>query len=64
MEFMVVTFTRPFFFFKIFIYFFREMGREGEREGEEHQCVVASHLVPTGDLVHNPDTCPDWELNC
>ena len=22
----------------------------GEREGEKHQCVVASHMPPTGDL--------------
>ena len=37
------------------------MGREGEREGEKHQCVVASHMVPTGDLAFNPSMCPDWE---
>ena len=49
------------FFFKIFIYFFREMGREGEREGEEHQCVVASHMPHTGDLARSPGMCPDWE---
>ena len=48
-----------FFFFKIFI--FRE--REGEREGEKQQCVVGSRVPPTGDLVHNPGMCPDWELN-
>ena len=36
----------------------------GEREGEKHQCVVASHVPPTGDLAcHNPGMCPDWELN-
>ena len=34
-------------FIKDFIYFnFRQRGREGEREGEKHQCVVASH-APT-----------------
>ena len=43
--------------------FVREKGREGEREGEKHQCLVASHAPPTGDLVHNPGMCPDWELN-
>ena len=32
-------------------------------EGEKHQCVVASHTLPTGDLAHNPGMCPDWELN-
>ena len=50
-------------FKKYFIYLFLERGREGEREEEKHQCVVASHVPPTGDLAHNPGTCPDWELN-
>ena len=45
-------------FFKI-SFIFRERGREVEREGEKHQCVVA----PTGDLAHIPGICPDWELN-
>ena len=42
---------------------FRERGREGEREGEKHQHVVASHTPPTGDLACNPGMCPDWESN-
>ena len=46
----------------LFIYFYRE-GREGEREGEKHQCVVASHVASTSDLARNPGMCPDWELN-
>ena len=51
------------FSFKIlFIYFERE-GKGGEREGEKHQCVVASHVPPTGDLAHNPGMCLEWELN-
>ena len=52
-----------FLFFKGFIYLFifRKSGREGEREGEKHQCVVAYHAPPTGDLAHNPGMCPDWE---
>ena len=50
-----------FFLKKRFIY--RQMGREGEREGEKHQCVVASLAPPTGDLAHNSGMCPDWELN-
>ena len=29
-------------FFKDFIYLILERGIEGEREGEKHQCVVAS----------------------
>ena len=52
-----------FFLFKYFIYLFLEKGREGEREGEKHQCVVASHMAPTGDLACNPGMWPDWELN-
>ena len=53
-----------FFFFKRFyLFIFRERRREGEREGEKHQCVVASHEAPTGDLPHNPVMCSDWELN-
>ena len=36
---------------------------EGEREGEKHQCKVASGAPPTGDLAHNPGMCPNWELN-
>ena len=51
-------------FFLHFIYlFFRERGREEERERKKHQCVVASHTSPTGDLAHNPGMCPDWESN-
>ena len=45
------------------LFIFRERGREEEREGEKHQCVVASHVPPTGDLAHNPGMCPDWESN-
>ena len=45
------------------ILFILERGREGEREGEKHQCAVASHVPPTGDLVCNPGMCPDQELN-
>ena len=44
------------YFLKI-LFIFRERVREGEREGEKHQCVVASR-VPC-----NPGMCPAWELN-
>ncbi|KAF6094822.1 hypothetical protein HJG60_011912 [Phyllostomus discolor] len=47
-------------FKKIFIL---ERVREGEREEEEHQCVVASRRPPTGNLACNPGVCPDWQLN-
>ena len=46
-------------FLKEFLYLFRERGREGEREGEKHQCVVASPMDPTRGLAHNPGMCPD-----
>ena len=49
--------------FKFYLFIFRERGREGERKGEKHQCVVASCVLPTGDLARNPGMCPDWELN-
>ena len=62
-----------FFLFKVFLWFsffkksylviFRQRVREREREGEKHQCVVASHVVLTGDLAHNPGMYPKWELN-
>ena len=51
-----------FLFFKI-LFIFRGKGREGGREGEKHQCVVASQAPPTGDLACKADMCPDWELN-
>ena len=38
-------------FVKDFTYLFLERGEGEEKEGEKHQCVVASHV------------CPDWELN-
>ena len=47
----------------LFIYLFLERGREGEKEEEKHQCVIASHMLPTGDLACNPGMCPDWESN-
>ena len=46
-------------FLKDFIYLFLERGREREK----HQCVVASHVAPTGNLAHKPGMCPDWESN-
>ena len=37
----------------IYLFIFRERGREREIEGEKHQCVVALHEPPAGDLAHN-----------
>ena len=61
-NFNVVQFISSYFLKKI-LFIFRERGKEGEREGDKHQCVIASCVSPTGDLAHNPGMCPDWELN-
>ena len=45
--------------FKDFIYLFLEKRREGEREGEKHQWVVASRRSPTRDLACNPGMYSD-----
>ena len=55
-------FTNFILFFKI-LFIFRERAREGEREGEKHQCVVASRAPPNGHVAHNPRMCPDWKSN-
>ena len=44
--------------FEILYIYFIERGREGEKEGERHQCVVASSRAPVEDLAHNPGMCP------
>ena len=38
-------------FKNILFLYFRQRRSEGESEGEKHQCVVASHAPPTGDLT-------------
>ena len=40
----------------LFIYFYRGEGER--REGEKHQCVVASCGPPSGVLVYNLGMCP------
>ena len=50
-------------FKRFYLFIFREEGREGEREGEKHQCVVASRVSSTVDLACKPGMCPDWESN-
>ena len=52
-----------FFFFKILFNCLFLEGMEGEREGEKHQCMVASHAPPTGDLACHPGMWPYWESN-
>ena len=51
-----------FFFLRFYLFIFREKGREEEREGENHQCVVVSHVSPPGG-PGLPGMCPDWESN-
>ena len=43
-------------------YLFLERGEGTEKEGEK-QCVVASHVAPTGALARNPGMYLDWESN-
>ena len=50
-------------FKKDFIYLLLERREGRKKEGEKHQCVLASHIPPTEDLAHNPGMCPDWESN-
>ena len=44
-------------FERFYLFIFRQREREGEREGEKHHCVFASHVPPTGDLACNPGMC-------
>ena len=55
--------SSSFFLFSIYLFISRGRGREGEREGEKHQCVVVSPASPTRDPAGNPGMCPDQELN-
>ena len=47
-----------YFFLRFYLFIFRQRGRVGEKEGEKHPCVVASHLSRTGDPACNPGMCP------
>ena len=46
-----------------YLFIYLGTGREGEREREKHQCLVASCVPHTGDFTSNPRMCPDWESN-
>ena len=50
-------------FFFTFYFIFRGREKEGEREGEKHQCVIVSRMPLIEDLACNPGMYPDWELN-
>ena len=48
-QFKSLSSYRTFLFFLDYLFIiFRERERAGEREGEKHQCVVASHMAPLG----------------
>ena len=49
-------------FIKDFTYLFLDRG-EGREKERERNINVWLPLAPTGDLAHNPGTCPDWESN-
>ena len=59
------------FFFKCYLFIFRERGREGEREGEKHwceretsvSCLLSDPWSLTRDWTHNLGMCPDQESN-
>ena len=59
-----------FFFLRFYLFIFRQKGREGEIEGEKHQCVVVFHTppppgtwpttqacAPTGNRTSDPLVC-------
>ena len=48
---------------RFYLFIFKERGREREREGEKHPCVVASHTPMTRDLASNLGMSLDWEAN-
>ena len=47
-----------FIFLRFYLFFFYRGGREGEREGNKHQCVVASLTSPTGEPHPHPRLMP------
>ena len=59
---MIKTLTCVIFFLRFYLFIFRERGRERERDGEDHQCAVASRTPSAKDVAHNPGMCPDWVL--
>ena len=50
-----------FIYLLTYLFIFRERGREGERE--KHECVVASHMAPSGDLAQKPRHVPWLGIN-
>ena len=52
---MAVWLSNAFYFLRIYLFSFRERGREGEREGEKHRCVRDTWI---SCLSHNPNWGP------
>ena len=50
-------------FIILYLFIFRERGREGGRERNISVWLCLTHAppLPTGDSAHNPGICPDWE---
>ena len=48
-------------FYKDFIYLFSGRVKGKEKDRVKHQCVVAFHVPPTGNLADDPGMCSDWE---
>ena len=46
------------FFILFYLFIFREKAKEGEREGEKHQCAVASHVPCTREPGLQPRHVP------
>ena len=49
-----------FFFFRFYLFIFREMGREGNRKGEKHQCVRDT-FSPVASGTQTPKRGPDLQ---
>ena len=54
LSFHKIVFKDNFFSFCMILFIFRERGREGERKGEEHQCVVDSRMSQPGTWPVTP----------
>ena len=46
------------YFLNIYYLFIFRTGEGREKEGEKHQCVVVTCMLPTGDPAHKPGMCP------
>ena len=50
----------------MYLFLERRDGRDKDRETDIHvreKQLIASLMLPTGDLARNPGKCPDQELN-